>query len=101
MPKPKGKAGPSRGRNKNFKHRSAPKSATDYIPESAIDRGLDDGEPEDSDSTSSKIKIDVSVAMWVCKTTMYGVPHDLPSDVRISVIAIRNAAQERNSLALG
>ena len=73
MPKPKGKAGPSKGHNKNFKRRSAPKFKGDYIPESAIDREPGDEEPEDEDL---RIKIDVPVAMWVCKTIKHGGPHD-------------------------
>jgi len=76
MPKPKGKAGPSKGHNKNFKRRSAPKFKDDYIPESAIDREPGGEEPEGDDSTSLRIKIDVPVAMWVCKTIVYGDPHD-------------------------
>ena len=78
MPRPKGKAGPSRGHNKNFKRRPAPKPTADYIPESAIDRGLDDEEPEDDGSTNLRINIDVPVAMWVRKTTPCNVTHDLP-----------------------
>jgi len=63
MPRPKGKAGPSKGHNKNFKRRSAAKPAYeyDYIPESAIDREPECEEPEGGDL---KMKIDVPVAMW-------------------------------------
>ena len=100
MPKPKGKAGSSRGRNKNFKRRPAPKPATDYIPESAIDRGPDDEEPEDDDSASLKIKINVPVAMWVRNTTLCSVPYGLLREVRILAIAIQNAARGRNLLVL-
>jgi hypothetical protein len=74
MPKPKGKAGPSKGHNKNSKRRSAPKSEYDYIPESAIDREPNVEESEDDDSTSSRIKIDIPVAMWVSETTLHGGP---------------------------
>lgn len=100
MPKPKGKAGPSKGHNKNFKRRTALKPASDYIPESAIDRELDDEEAGE-DSTGLKIKIDVPVAMWVCKVILYDIPHDLLREIRISVIVTQNAAQERNLLVLG
>jgi len=101
MPKPKGKAGPSRGRNKNFKHRQVSKPAEDYIPESAIDREPDDGEAEDDDLTTLRIKIDVPVAMWVCKAFLYDAPHNILREIRILVIVTRNAARERNSLVLG
>ena len=77
MPKLKGKAGPSKGHNKNSKRRSAPKSEYDYIPESAIDREPNGEEPEDDGSASSRIKIDVPVAMWVSETTLHGGPHNL------------------------
>lgn len=101
MPKPKGKVGPRRSRGKNPKRRPAPEPANDHIPESIIGRGSDDDEPEDDDSTSLRIKIDVPVAMWVCKTTLQGVPHSLLREIRISVIAIRNVAPGRNLLVLG
>ena len=68
MPKPKGKTGPFKGHNKNFRHRPATKSTHEYIPESAVDREPDLEEPEDEDSTSS-IEIDVPVAMWVREST--------------------------------
>ena len=71
MPKPKGKTGPSKGHNKNFKRRPAQKLECDYVPESAIDREPDNEEPEDDDSTSLRIRIDVPVAMWVCKTSSH------------------------------
>ena len=98
MPKPKGKTSPSRRNNKNAKRRLAPKLADDYIPASAIDREPDDEGPEDDDSTALRIKIDVPVAMWVCKTILCGCPHDLLREARISVIATQNAAQGRNLL---
>ena len=98
MPKPKGKTGPSRRNNKNAKRCLAPKLADDYIPASAIDREPDDEGPEDDDSTGLRIKIDVPVAMWVCKTILCGCPHGLLREARISVIATQNAAQGRNLL---
>lgn len=76
MPKPKGKAGSSRGHNKNFRRRPTKDSTYDHIPESAIDREPDAGELEDEDSTGSRIKIDVPVAMWVCEATPRGVSHN-------------------------
>lgn len=101
MPKPKGKAGSSKGHNKNFKRRPTPKSEYDHIPESAIDREPDNKEPEDDDPANSKTKIGVPVAMWVCGITPYDDRHDLPGEVRILGIVTRNAARGRNSLALG
>jgi len=101
MPKPKGKGGASKGYSKNFKRRPAPKPEHDCIPESAIDREPDGEEPEGNDSTSMKTKISVPVAMWVCKITLHGDPHDLLRDVRTLGIATLSAAQERNFLALG
>jgi hypothetical protein len=101
MPKPKGKVGPPRSHGKNPKRRPAPEPADDYIPESIIGRGPDEDEPEDDDSTSLRIKIDVPVAMWVCKTALQAVLYNLPREIRISGIAIRNVAPGRNSLVLG
>ena len=101
MPKPKGRAGPSRGHNKNFKRRPAPKPENDYVPESAIDREPDDEESEGDDSASLRIKIDVPVAMWVCKITPYGDARSLIIEVRISAIVIQNAARGRNLHVLG
>ena len=101
MPKPKGKVGPPRSHGKNPKRRPARKPADDHIPESAIDRGPDDDKPQDDDSTSSRIEIDVPVAMWVCKITLQAVPHSLLRNTRISVIAIQNVAPGRNLLVLG
>jgi len=101
MPKPKGKAGSSKGYNKNFKRRPAPKSEHDYIPESAVDREPDGDEPEDDDSTSLRTKINVPVAMWVCKIALHGDPHDLLRGARTSGIATPNVARERNLLVLG
>jgi len=98
MPKPKGKAGPSKGHNKNFKRRSAGKSTYDYIPESAIDREPGGEEQEDDNSTSPRIKIDVPVAMWVCKTALHCVPRDLLREFRTSDIATQNAARGRSLL---
>lgn len=73
MPKPKGKAGPSKGYNKYFKRRPTTKPTYDHVPESAIDRKPDVEEPEDEDSACSRIKIDVPVAMWVCETTPHAM----------------------------
>ena len=101
MPKPKGKAGSSKGYNKNFKRRPAPESERDCIPESAIDREPDSEEPDDNDSTSTKTKISVPVAMWVCKITLHGGPHNLLREFRTLGIAIPNVARERNLLVLG
>lgn len=101
MPKPKGKVGPPRNHGKNPKRRRAPEPANDYIPESIIGRGSDDNEPEDDDPTSLSIRIDVPVAMWVCKITLLAFLHDLLREIRISVIAIRNVAPGRNLLVLG
>ena len=101
MPKPKGKAGSSKGHNKNFRRRPAPKSEHDYIPESAIDREPDDGEPEDDDPINLRMKISVPVAMWVCKIALCGNPHDLLRELRILDIVTPSAARGRNSLALG
>ena len=101
MPKPKGKAGSSKGYSRNFKRRPAPKSDRDYIPESAIDRQPDYGEPQDDDPTSLRTKINVPVAMWVCKITLHGGPRDLLREIRTLGIATPNAARERNLLALG
>ncbi|KAF9788448.1 DUF367-domain-containing protein [Thelephora terrestris] len=64
MPKPKGKAGPSKGYNKNTKRRPTIRAIDDRIPESAIDRAPDVEELEDEDSTDLRINIDVPVAMW-------------------------------------
>ena len=71
MPKPKNKSGPSKGHNKNKRRPTTTKLTHDYIPESAVDREPDAKEPEDAESTNSRIKIDVPVAMWVCETTPY------------------------------
>ena len=68
MPKPKGKAGSSKGYNKQFKRRLTARATHDYIPESAIDRDPDVEGSEDEDSASSRIKIDVPIAMWVRET---------------------------------
>lgn len=68
MPKPKGKAGPSKGYNKQFKRRPTARATHDYIPESAIDREPDVEEPEDEDSANSRVKVDVPIAMWVRET---------------------------------
>jgi hypothetical protein len=101
MPKPKGKTGPSKGHNKNFKRRPTTTLSHDYIPDSAVDREPDADEPEDGDSTSSKLKIDVPVAMWVCETTpSCDSLRNLLKVVRILVIATQNAARVRSSLAL-
>ena len=100
MPKPKGKAGSSKGHSKNFKRRPAQKSEHDHIPESAIDRDPDGEEPEDDDSPSLRTKIGVPVAMWVCKITLHGGPHDLLRVIRTLGIATPNAAQERNLVVL-
>jgi len=101
MPKPKGKAGSSKGYKKNFKRRPGPKSEHDYIPESAIDREPDDGQLEDDGPMNLRMKISVPVAMWVCKITLRGGPHDLLREVRTSGIVIQSAARERNLLGLG
>ena len=65
---PKGKAGPSKHHNKNYKRHPVAKLTYDHIPESVIDREYDTDEPENEDSTGSKMKIDVPIAMWVCRT---------------------------------
>jgi hypothetical protein len=99
MPKPKNKAGPPRGQNKNTKRRVATKITLgyDYIPESIIDREPDTEKPEDEDSASSRTKIDVPIAMWVCETSPCNLSRNLLRRIRILVIAIQNAAQGRNS----
>ena len=101
MPKPKGKAGSSKGYNRNFRRRPAPKSECDSIPESAIDREPDGEEPEDNDSTRMRTKISIPVAMWVCKITLHGGLRGLLRVIRTLGIATPNAVRERNLLVLG
>jgi hypothetical protein len=95
MPKPKGKAGPSKGYNKNTKRRPTIRAIDDRIPESAIDREPD-GELEDGDSTDLRINIDVPVAMWVREIPPYDITPVLLKEVRISVIAIQSVVQGKS-----